>query len=119
MAKRKPKAEVTVQINEDTWTCRLWKSKTYEKMHGTDSGAITDPESKTIDFRDDEFTVETTGHELMHAYFKYLHLDSVVNPDINSIEEIIASWAGYNSQKFAEKVMVVYTGLTTKKDAVK
>ena len=119
MAKRKPKAQVRVLINEDEWTCRLWRSKTYEKMHGDDSGAITDVVEKTIDFRDDEFTLEVVGHELTHVYFKYLHLDSVVAPKIQDIEEIFSSWLGANFQKFNERVFQVYNGLTAKKEETK
>lgn len=115
MAKRKPKAEVQVLINEDTWTCRLWRAKTYEKLHGDDSGAITDVVEKFIDFRDDEFSLETVGHELTHVYFKYLHLDSVVDPKIKDIEEIFSSWLGANFQKFYEKTFQIHNGLLAKK----
>lgn len=111
MAKRKPKASYKIQINDESWVCRVWPAKTYVKMHGNDSDAITNLVDKYMDFKDDAFLIETVSHELMHAYFKYLHLDSVVNPKIEDIEEIIASWMGTNYDKFYHKVNLIYSTL--------
>ena len=110
-SRAKPLATLTLQIQEDTWTLRLWRGRAYERLHGEDSGAITDVIDKTIDFNNDETTLETVGHELFHAYFKYLHLDSVVEPKISDVEEIVASWIGSNLDKFHEKVHYVYNNL--------
>lgn len=112
MAKAKPKVQFKVQINDETWTCRLWPVKSYVKMHGNDSDAITDLTSKTMDFKDDALTLENVAHETMHAYFKYLHLDSVVNPKIEDVEEIIASWIGLNFEKFYHKVKLIFKELS-------
>lgn len=111
MAKAKFKAQLKVQINDEMWSCKLWPVKVYEKRFGEDSDAITDTEARTMNFKDDAFTVEIIGHELTHAYFKYLHLDSVENPKIDDVEEIIASWMGYNLEKFYHKVNLIYTSL--------
>jgi hypothetical protein len=114
MAKNKPKVQYKIQINEESWICRVWPAKIYEKMHGTDSDAITDLVAKTMDFRDDALTLENVAHEAMHAHFKYLHLDSVVNPKIDDIEEIIASWIGSNFEKFYYKVHLIFNELKDK-----
>jgi hypothetical protein len=111
MAKRKPKTSIKLQVNEEMWTCQLWPAKVYEKLHGNDSNAITDIEECTIDFRDDAVTLAICGHELMHAYFKNLHLDSVVQPKIEDVEEIIASWIGANFVKFYHKANLIYSAL--------
>jgi hypothetical protein len=114
MAKAKPKAQFKIQINEESWTCRLWPVKTYIKLHGNDSDAITDLLDRTMDFKDDALTLENVAHEAMHAHFKYLHLDSVVNPKIDDIEEIIASWIGSNFEKFYHRVNLIYKELSNK-----
>jgi hypothetical protein len=114
MAKRKYKAQFKVQINDEMWTCKLWPVKTYVKLHGNDSDAITDMTANTMEFKDDALTIETVSHETMHAYFKYLHLDSVVNPKIEDVEEIIASWIGLNFEKFYHKVHLIFKELNEK-----
>jgi|SRR6266853_2138735 len=111
MSKAKPKTSFEIQVSEDTWTCHLWKAKSYIKLFGDDSGAIMDPDEKTLNFRDDNLEPEIIGHELMHAFFGYLHLDSVVDPRIDDIEEIMASWQGTNFIRFHEKVVAIYEAL--------
>jgi hypothetical protein len=105
----KPRATFEVQVNGLAWNCRIWRPKPYVKMHGDNSTAITVPGERIIDFRTDEFNQEVVGHELTHAFFKYLHLDSVHSPAIEDIEEIVASWLGANYIQFYEKSNAIYS----------
>lgn len=111
MAKSKVKAQLKIQINDEMWVCKLWSAKAYEKQFGKDSDAITEISPRYLNFRDDAFNKDVVGHELMHAYFKYLHLDSVETPKIYDIEEIISSWIGYNFEKFYHKANLIYSSL--------
>lgn len=115
-SRAKPLATMSLVINEDTWTCSLWRAKSYNKKFGEDSEAITYPADKTVDFSDDNFDMETVRHELFHAHFKYLHLDSVVDANVDDIEEILASWIGSHLDKFQAKCNLVLSGLTIKGD---
>jgi hypothetical protein len=107
----KPKVVLKVIIGNDEWTCRLWRTKPYIKLYGDDSGAITSPNEFLIDFRDDELSLEVVAHELTHAYFKYLHLDSVIGLDVDNLEEIVASWLGKNHLRFTEMAQTLYSQL--------
>ena len=111
----KPKAQVVVSINDDAWTCRLWRAKTYERIHGTDSGAITIEAERIMDFHDTHFSEINVAHELFHAYFNYLHLESISEPKLDDIEEVLASWIAANLHKFSNKVGEVMLGLTPAK----
>ena len=104
----KPRATLEVQVNGLAWTCRIWRPKPYVKMHGDSSTAMTLPADRILDFRTDDFTEDTVGHELTHAFFKYLHLDSVNSPAIEDIEEIVASWLGANYKQFYEKANTIF-----------
>jgi hypothetical protein len=111
MAKAKPKVIFKMQIANDEWTILLWRAKPYIRMHGDDSGAITTPAKKLMEFRDDELCLEFVAHELFHAYFKYLHLDSTVSLKIDDVEEVIASWLGSNFQRFTDQANLIYAKL--------
>jgi hypothetical protein len=114
-AKLKPIARTFVQVKNETWHCYLWKTKQYDKKWGKDSAAITLINDKEIHFRDDyEFNPETIAHELVHAYWTTLHLDSTKEMNIDKIEEIVASFIGKNFIDFYSDTLHVYNEL--KKD---
>ena len=110
-SRAKPKATLTIQIQEDSWTLKLWRKKSYDRKFGEDSDGITFASDKEINFREDAFTLDLVSHELFHAYFKYLHLDSVTSPTVDGLEEIMASWIGLNLDKFHEKVHYSFNAL--------
>lgn len=111
MPRAKPKKTIKIVVGHDEWTCHLWRSRAYIKKHGDDSMAMTTPGSLLIDFRDDELSVDVVAHELTHAYFKYLHLDSTTNLQVEDFEEIVASWLGTNFMRFAKQANELYDGL--------
>lgn len=110
-SRAKPKATLTIQIYDDTWTLNIWRNKSYERLFGDDSDGQTLANKYTIEFDESAFTLDLVGHEMFHAYFKYLHLDSVTKPNIGDVEEVVASWIGANLDKFHEKVHYVFNTL--------
>lgn len=113
MAKKAvPIASVFVQIKEHNWECLLWKTRQYEKIHGKDSRAISILDYRQIHLKNDEdFTIETIAHELLHAYWTHLHLDSVREMEVDDIEEIVASFMGGNLINFYSSTMFIYNEL--------
>jgi hypothetical protein len=108
----KPKLIIKTTISGEEWTLKLWRSKAYEKLHGDDSAAITTPDENLIEFKENELSLETVAHEMFHANFKYLHLDSTTSLIIDDVEEIIASWIGRQHAAFSSHAIAIYQQLT-------
>lgn len=115
MAKRKPKPlkSVDIQIHGNKWKARLYKPEDYIKIHGDESGALIILDEKEIHFRNDEnFCIEKIGHELNHAYWPQLCLDSTESMEIERLEEIMSSYVGNNIVSLYENTMTVFRELS-------
>lgn len=107
----KPKNRTFVQIKDETWQCYLWSNSSYKKVHGNDSGAVALVDKKELHFREDEFSIDSVGHELVHAYWTTLHLESTISLKIDDMEEIVASFIGGNFINFYQNTLHVYNEL--------
>lgn len=101
--KYKPVKQIEFQIGEDMWKCSLWKMKTYIKLYGDDSDAITDIELREINFYKEQLNLETAIHEIVHAYATLLHLESTVEMSKDDYEEVWASFLAKNIHRIIEK----------------
>lgn len=81
---------VSFQVLGKEWLLRVLKKKKYAKKRGKDSVAITIAYKRRIDVHESGTDVETIIHELVHAYFHELCLDSCQEISVGDLEEIYA-----------------------------
>ncbi len=76
-----------------------------------------------MDFKKSKFENELKAkadiaHELFHAAWPALHLESTTEISLDDFEEIIASYMETNYAKIYERVNTIYTALTKKKEKI-
>lgn len=103
-----------IEINEDKWKCVLNTKRAYIKLHGDDSDAITLTTKKEMHFRKDTFSQNVVAHELFHAYWEYLCLDTTSEIKLSDVEEIMAEFMASNYIKFYDKANLIYKELSAK-----
>jgi hypothetical protein len=111
MAKFKPIKSVQFTVGEDVWTASLYREKSYIKMHGDDSDAITLPAEKEIHFPSPGITAKSCRHEMVHAYATLLHISSTTSLTLDDYEEIWAEFLSGNIDRISQKANFIFKAL--------
>lgn len=82
--------QMRIKIRDTVWLIRLIEPKKFKKMHGT-CVAVTISQAKEIHFKRKDFSLQVIIHELIHAYFSTLYLNSA-GLSIVQFEEVIAEF---------------------------
>lgn len=80
---------IPITILNKSWTIRLISKKRFKRKHG-DFHAITATHKRYIDLKPKHADLETIIHELFHAYYYELCLDSTTKLTLADQEEIFA-----------------------------
>ena len=102
-------------IKDLLWTFTVLSKDTYIKMHGSNSFANTNYETKRVDFSEHKFSLALVRHELLHVYVDSCMLYSTESIDACDKEEIIAEIMEHHSEDFMEYSHEIYTALGGKK----
>jgi hypothetical protein len=84
---------VKIHIKGAEWTIVFMAKRSYEKLHGEDSSAITIGDKKEIHFNKTDLCPKYVYHELGHAYFFECNTESA-NLDAYQTEEVFCSIIG-------------------------
>lgn len=87
------KREFKIKIKGSDWTIRVLTSKSFEKEHDGNSGAMTIPEKKRIDLISTELHPTYIRHELFHAFVCESNIEST-NLTTEQMEELAATIVG-------------------------
>lgn len=81
---------IVIKIKDIDWTFVLLTSRSYHNKHGTDSGAITIPDERTVHFDKSELSMDNIYHELFHVFVDCSQTGSA-NLDKEQMEELGAT----------------------------
>lgn len=102
------------QIYGDTWTCYL-SAENDNVIIDEGSEAETDFVSREIWFRENELTLETVIHELVHVFFGYTFI-STANLDGHHVEEIACELFSYKGKLILDLSQEIYDDLKKLKE---
>jgi hypothetical protein len=98
----------SITINGEKWEVKVLNNKAYNKLFGTDSCAITQIQDKKIFFTVDTcLNIDTIMHEITHAYFSYLCLDSTALK-LEDLEEVNCEFLAKHCGKIIATSSLVY-----------
>lgn len=103
----KARRSLVVSVKGVDYTINLLATSVYYKKNGEDSAGITDPNSKTVDICDKEYTLDTIIHELFHCFYNECVTLSA-NLQNDQIEEVFCEVGALNYfdiGKLAQKIM--------------
>ena len=102
--------KLTIQVKGKDWNLRLWSNAVYIKKFGDDSGAVTFPDSKEINFIRGDLSLGVIRHELLHAFVAESNTESAyLDPD--QTEELAASIIEFewnNIQALSEHILTTF-----------
>lgn len=82
-----------VRINEQTWVVRVvTMDEMVEQTNDPNTAGLTIPDEKLILIQEDSINERVLIHELVHAYFHYLHLNDTDDMRLDQFEEIMANF---------------------------
>lgn len=97
-------------INGDTWSVKLMEEDAFIHKWGEGFEALTVLEAKLLYFHDDGIALDTVIHELCHAYYSYLCVNST-QLGSDQLEEIWCDMFGMHGAKIIRQARQVFKWL--------
>lgn len=92
-----------INIYGDPWVVHLFKSDSFKQSFGKSSCALTTFNHERGElyffFSEDDTSMNTVTHEVLHAYFSYQCLDSVRKFKLEDMEEVFCEFVSNNLQR--------------------
>lgn len=101
---RKCSMTIKFKVNGQNWKIKTVTQKEMQEQKSDDVFAgLCVPQDRTIYIDNESVDFQTICHELVHAYYYYLHLDDTTTLPIGDYEEITASWFTANAEELIKK----------------
>lgn len=113
-SRKKILAEMDIIINELVWHLRLMSHSAFVaeyKRKDIAAMTTTGPDIKRIDFNVRDFSPKYIQHELAHAYWETMPVESTKNITVDDLEEILASFISSYNTPIYEKTFLIYETL--------
>jgi len=104
-----------ILVKDIKWKVILLTKKDYSKQIGKDSFALTDLDKKHIYFNEEEITLNTIYHELMHVYISSCCVDSTLSLKEENLEELCCQIIGDHITDILRKGRSIFKKLKTPK----
>lgn len=102
-------------INGDTWIAKIVSKKEMNKQSGDeDTEALCIAEDKTMLFLKDKLTINHIRHEVGHAFWSTLCLDSTTQISREDIEEIAVSLFASKGPDIIRTSNIIFKALCSK-----
>lgn len=96
--------EKRIKVGDDRWTVRVVAlAEMVEHTGDSNTAGLTIADQRLILINEDSVNFRVVAHELVHAYWYYLHLADTDDMTLDQIEEIMANFIPIQGEALLRK----------------